>query len=136
MEAPKVRLSKVLGDVSMKLERMLPKDRANLRAAFDQVVTETSDKEGRCDGLALFKRLNEVVNSSPDEGPARDTLNNLVDRLAEERSYRGENWLADTLAQTLREGIKCFGEDKADLPGSSAPADHDRRVSRRPAVEK
>ena len=58
MEAPKVRLSKVLGDVSMKLERMLPKDRANLRAAFDQVVTETSDKEGRCDGLALFKRLN------------------------------------------------------------------------------
>jgi hypothetical protein len=114
MEAPKVRLRKVLDDVSEKLDRMLPKDRLNLRAAFDQLVAETSDRDGANDGLALMaqERWKVLLGACPQEGPSREALAMLQDRLLEEREYRGKEWARTALALTLREHIKVFGEEK------------------------
>jgi len=113
MEAPKVRLTRVLSDTSAKLDRLLPKDRTNLRVAFDQVVAETSDAKGVNDGLALYSKFQSVIDAAPEEGPARDALRALHDRLFDERRYRGDDWCQLSLAQTLREHVKVFGEEKA-----------------------
>ncbi len=113
MEAPKVRLAKVLTDTSTKLDRLLPKDRANLRAAFDQALAETTDAEGVNDGGALLGKMRTVTEACPDEGPAREAMAMLLDRLHDEVNYRGREWCRVSLALTLKEHIKVFGEDVA-----------------------
>ena len=118
MEAPKERLSKVLSDFSGKLGRVLAKDRANVRAAFDSAVTEASDVKGLCDGAKLLELLSKVRDACP-EGPVRDAAGGLVDRIHQERSYRGEIWCRDSLLVTLREGVADFGEklpEALDMP--------------------
>jgi hypothetical protein len=106
-DAPKVRLSKVLGDLSGKLDRLKKSDADNVRKAFDAAVTASSGPEGKCDGARLFTELRGVLGALPD-GTAQTAMEATLDRIFEERSFRGDVWLRDALLTTLREAVKLF----------------------------
>lgn len=111
MDAPKTRLVKVLMDVSAKLDRLSPTDRGEVRAAFDAAVDGTTDAQGITNGNALLQKLNTTVLAAlPDEGPSREAFGAAVDRLNEERSYRGEEWCRVSLLVTLRDHVKLFSD--------------------------
>lgn len=112
MEAPKVRLSEKVANFAEKLGRILEKDRSNVVKAFEAAVAESSNAEGVCDGLKLVGKLDQVLAACP-EGPAHTACSDLVDRIREERSYRGELWCRDSLLPTLREGVAALGEKAA-----------------------
>lgn len=120
MEAPKVRLSKVLADTSGKLDRLLLKDRENVRSAFDSLVEKFTDGEGAVDGLKVEEKLKTVLEACPEEGPTRDAFGQLMDRIGEERRYRGDLWCRASLVTTLREHIRIFGDEPPAAEGEGA----------------
>jgi hypothetical protein len=105
--ASQVRLSEVLTKLGDKLAKLKKADADNVRKAFDAAVTAASDADGVCSGLKLQRGLRKVVDAIP-EGSIQDYADLALERIEEERQYRGDPWLNVGLLGALRGYVGAF----------------------------